>query len=215
MTMGRADIAASIALERSELARDLAGIDAEHWDEPSLCAGWNIRDVVGHLLYLDRAYTRPPRLVLDTLRHGGSLNRALAATARVRAAGTTTLQLIDDIAAARWEKRFAFRVHPWPAMMLGEVVIHGQDIRRPLGLTHAFDTDVLRAVADVLLRRVYPWGRTSRVTGVRLEATDAEWSTGEGPMVRGPLEALVMVLAGRASASSDLDGDGVAFLKGC
>jgi uncharacterized protein (TIGR03083 family) len=212
MTMRRADVAEAIALERSELVRDLAALDAAHWDEPSLCAGWNVRDVVGHLVYLDRAYAHPSRFGLDTIRHGVSLNRALARTARAYAAGRTNSELTDAISSARWEKRFAFRAHPAPAMMLGEVVIHGQDVRRPLGLQHAFPADILGAVADVLLRRSYPWGRTHRVTGVRMEASDADWSTGRGPVVGGPLEAIVMVLAGRTSAVSDLDGDGVALL---
>ena len=212
MTMRRADISSAVAHERGALARDLVALDLERWEEPSLCDGWRVRDVVGHLLYLERAYTHPIRFVLDTARHGGSLNRALAETARAYASGRAPHELTNALAATRWEERVSYRVHPRPAMTLGEIVIHGQDIRRPLGLTHTFDTDVLAAVADVLNTRSYPWGRPHRVRGVRLEATDVDWNAGEGPAVRGPLEAIVMVLAGRTSAASDLDGEGVAVL---
>ena len=210
--MRRGDISEAVARERADLARDLASIDDARWDEPSLCDEWRVRDVVGHLLYLETAYTQPIRFGFDTARHGFSLNRALAETARARASGRTPRELTEALAATRYEEHFSYRVHPRPAMTLGEIVIHGQDIRRPLGLTHAFDTEVLGMVADVLNIRSYPWGRTHRVRGVRLEAMDVDWSAGDGPVVRGSLEAIVMVLAGRRSAASDLDGEGVAVL---
>jgi hypothetical protein len=48
-----------------------------------------------------------------------------------------------------------------------------------------------------------------RARGVRLVATDVDWSHGRGPEVRGPGEALLMIMAGRPDALADLDGPGV------
>ena len=38
-----------IAAERAELAEMLAGLPAPRWDEPTLCAGWRVREVVAHI----------------------------------------------------------------------------------------------------------------------------------------------------------------------
>jgi hypothetical protein len=50
--------------------------------------------------------------------------------------------------------------------------------------------------------------------GLRLEATDGPFTIGDGPLVRGTTEALVMVLAGRSAYLDDLSGDGVATIRG-
>jgi hypothetical protein len=55
-------------------------------------------------------------------------------------------------------------------------------------------------------------GSKKRIAGLRLEATDTDWSTGSGPLVRGPLEALVVVMTGRKVALTDIEGDGVPIL---
>jgi hypothetical protein len=47
---------------------------------------------------------------------------------------------------------------------------------------------------------------------VRLIATDSDWSYGKGPEVRGPGEALLMVMAGRPAALRDLEGAGTSTL---
>lgn len=47
----------------------------------------------------------------------------------------------------------------------------------------------------------------------RLRATDAEWSTGAGPEVSGPLLSLLLAMTGREVALNDLSGDGVATLR--
>ena len=38
-----------IAAQRAELAEVLAGLPAPSWDEPTLCAGWRVREVVAHI----------------------------------------------------------------------------------------------------------------------------------------------------------------------
>lgn len=205
-----------ISAAREAFVRMLSGLQAVQWDEPSLCAGWAVRDVVAHLVRIDHCYRWPHAFLFGLVRHGLSINRFLAEDGRRAAAGRRPDELIASLARTRYEDAPAWRFHPQPAMALGELVIHAQDIRRPLGLSGKPTTSQLEIVADVLVRPAprpfrYPWGAPSRPP-VRFEATDAEWGGGTGPEVGGPLEAIVMVLAGRDAAVADLDGEGVSLL---
>jgi hypothetical protein len=47
-----------------------------------------------------------------------------------------------------------------------------------------------------------------RVRGLRLVATDIDWSIGHGAEVTGPAEALLMAIAGRRDAVDELAGPG-------
>ena len=98
--------------------------------------------------------------------------------------------------------------------MLNETICHAQDIRRPLGLAHQFPTEALEAVADSFKGKGYPFGTKKRIAGLHLVASDAEWTTGQGPEASGPLEALVMVMAGRRAALADLTGPGTSTIEG-
>ncbi len=52
-----------------------------------------------------------------------------------------------------------------------------------------------------------------RLQGLRLLATDQDWSWGTGQMITGPSEALVMAVAGRLIALEDLSGTGIGVLR--
>jgi hypothetical protein len=49
--------------------------------------------------------------------------------------------------------------------------------------------------------------------GLKVTATDVEWTHGEGPEVRGPAEAIVLASLGRDVALADLEGDGLSRLE--
>ena len=55
-------------------------------------------------------------------------------------------------------------------------------------------------------------GSKTRVEGLRLTATDATWTHGEGPDVSGPLQSLILAMTGRKQVLEDLSGDGVSIL---
>lgn len=201
--MRRAEIAAAVKREREKLLSDLRVIDRDAWDAQSLCDEWRVRDVVGHLIRLGDYYKGLHRITRDLLRSGLRLNRALSGAGR-RVGNAPPDELLDRLEDARYEETLVFRTHPQPLFALAEWIVHGQDIRRPLGLTTSFESRALMAIADVSTKW-YTWGGRQRRRRERFEATDAEWATGEGPPVlRGPMEAVVMVLFAREAAMADL-----------
>jgi uncharacterized protein (TIGR03083 family) len=96
--------------------------------------------------------------------------------------------------------------------MLGEVVVHGDDMRRPLGLSHHTPEAALVVVADNWKKTNILIGSKKRIEGLRLAATDAPWTHGDGLEVSGPLQSLLLAMTGRKQVLSDLSGDGVSVL---
>jgi uncharacterized protein (TIGR03083 family) len=96
---------------------------------------------------------------------------------------------------------------------LGETLVHGEDIRRPLGVRHDYPVDAVTRVIDFYARSNLLIGGKRRVTGLMLRATDADWSHGSGPVVAGPAMSLLMVTAGRRAALDDLSGPGLDTLR--
>jgi uncharacterized protein (TIGR03083 family) len=126
---------------------------------------------------------------------------------------TKGLDLSDTL--ARFEAvATSVRHPPGPTdTMLGETIIHAEDIRRPLGLHHDYPTDAVVRMADFFMRSNLIMGAKRRIAGLTLRATDTDWSHGEGPEVSGPILALVMAMTGRTAVTGELSGEGVAPLR--
>ncbi len=83
------------------------------------------------------------------------------------------------------------------AVGLGDVLVHGNDALRALGLEFAVDPDDAVPVLDAyrrvgrLIFHARPYGN------VRLVATDVQWSCGTGPEVTGRAIDLLMLMANR------------------
>jgi uncharacterized protein (TIGR03083 family) len=203
------DVWGRVAEERVALADELGGLAPADWDLESRCRGWRVRDVVGHLVYLAEATY--PGWALDTIRYGRAVlaNRALDVTAR-RLGSADPHELLDRLRAASGG-HFRAPGAP-PAAAVGEVVVHGEDVRRPLGLaTPEREPDGLVPVLR-LYRRVGWFFTRSGSRGLRLVATDTDWAAGSGPEVRGPALELLLAMAGRPPSGDELAGDGVATL---
>jgi uncharacterized protein (TIGR03083 family) len=198
-----------IAAERRALADELDGLDDEQWEQQSLCGAWKVRDVAGHLTV--PFVSSRGKVFTEIVRNGLSFNKANAALAKAQATKPTA-EIVGNL-RANAEHRFTPPFHG-PAAPLTDIVVHGQDIRRPLGIAHTFDHDVLRQTLDFVTGgKATGFVPARRTHGLRFEATDFDWSRGEGPLVRGPGEAILMAVTGRAVALDDLDGDGVAVLR--
>jgi uncharacterized protein (TIGR03083 family) len=199
--------------EIADIGRMLHELGDDEWDAPSLCEGWRVRDVIGHMLY---GHTTPLRRVMARgLRYRGNVRKTSFIVSKELAEGHTPAQLLD-----RWDRELVAehtarglgRVVPAPDVFLDHL-IHHQDIRRPLGRAREITEDRLRAALDLVPRTNKPmFGTKKKVKGLRLEATDVGWSYGDGPPVAGPGEAIVLAAGGRRAALEDLSGDGVELL---
>lgn len=195
------------AAERAKLADDLAGLDPAQWAEPSLCGRWVVEEVVAHLTAA--ASVGRVRWVVSVL--GARFDFDLHNDRRLaehRGAGPAeTLdrfrQVVDSTTAPAGPT----------AAWLGEVVVHAQDVRRPLGLPGTPSVEAATAVARFFAQRDFTVTGRSAVRGLRLEATDGPFSTGTGPEVSGTTLALTMAMAGRRAYCEDLTGPGVPTLR--
>ncbi len=204
---GRAGLWTLVHAERAALAGDLAELTDERWATPSLCAGLTVRQVLAHLTA------------------GASLNgvRWLAGVIRCRFDfdEQVAMRLAEQLGASAAETHDRFRrvvtsttKPPLPIMaMLGETIVHAEDIRRPLGIRHTYPIETLTRVAAYYQGSDLVLPAKRRIVGLRLVADDGPFATGSGPLVSGATLALVMAMTGRSVYCDDLAGDGVATLR--
>ena len=170
----------SIHEERHSLAKDLAGLGPSQWSTPSLCPGWTVEDVLAHMTAT--AKKSSPDFFVGLASTGFRFNAMTAKDARREkgSSGPATLENFNSVLDTT-------RHPPGPLMaMLGEQVVHGEDIRRPLGILRKYPEGSLTRVADFFRGSNLLLGGKKRVTGLTLRSTDADWSSGDGPEVEGP-----------------------------
>lgn len=186
--------------QRAELADLLETLTSEQWATTSLCEGWTIRDVAAHLTHANADWTR---MAVEALRSGLRFNAMMVRIARAddRPAEEIVAALRAMVGARR--KPPGTRV----ADPLMDALIHGQDIARPLGIRRCMPTEAALVVADRLWGMRFPLNPRRRFPGIRFTATDAPFSAGAGRPVAGPLDDLVLVMAGRAAGLAGLTGD--------
>lgn len=193
--------------ERRALAEALSGLPTDDWRRDSLCPGWTVLDVAAHVI-------ANPQLTwgdigrMTARNFGRSYNQMLLRSVQQWAADQSPERVLADFETYDGSLRHVpvtTRVEP-----LLDVLVHTQDILRPLGLQHEMPVDAAMVAADRarLHSRVMGW----RPGRVRLVATDADWSRGRGPEVRGPMQELLLVCTGRTRVTTGLTGDGVALL---
>ena len=56
-------------------------------------------------------------------------------------------------------------------------------------------------------------GRLLKARGLRVQANDVAFARGDGPLVSGPGEALLLALSGRVVALDELAGEGLVTLR--
>ena len=200
-------IAAAVKVERHHLCDFLEGLDDADWATPSLCEAWSVREVVAHLTTTTRETVGS--IAWAALKARGSFDRMTADVARVRGARFTTSELVQQLReSAESSRRFP---GSGPMDPLMDLVVHGQDIARPLGRRHWIRTDVAAPVLTyVAANRLL--GAPKRLAGLELVATDTDWSSGQGPQVRGSAADLLLVATDRPAGLAGLTGPGVGRL---
>jgi uncharacterized protein (TIGR03083 family) len=196
----------TIHAERRALAEDLEALTDEQWATASLCSGWSVQQVLAHMTAT--AEMTPVMFFPKLAGSGFKFNTLSEKEIAQRTKGTASETL------ARFKSRITSTKHP-PGPVdswLGETIIHSEDIRRPLKIEHDYDQDAVMRVADFYKKSNLVVGAKKRIAGLGLRATDADWTSGEGPEVAGPLLSLVMAITGRSAVTKDLTGDGVSTL---
>jgi len=203
----RNDVWPLVHAERGALIDDLTGLDDSAWEQPSLCAGWTVHDVVAHLV--DVARSTRLGFAVDMVRAGFDFDRQnTRGVERARGASPdATLRRLREAAS-----RTSTPIAPLDTRLVEEVV-HGEDIRRPLGISHSYAQEaVVRSLRQQVRTSTTFGGAKELVAGVRLIATDADVAIGDGPEVAGPALALLLTASGRFLAVRELDGPGLATL---
>ena len=198
------DVAELVTAERLVLCDMLETLTPADWDTRTLCPAWTVRDVVAHLTLT----TRETRwnLIKGAIAARGDFDRMNVDMARTRAArfGPDELvQQLRDHAASTRRTPFSSPLDP-----LTDVIVHAQDIARPLGRAHPMvPGHVVPALTHAATSRWY--GGAKRFAEVRLVATDTYWSLGtDGDEVRGTAGALLLAATGRSVAYPELSGAG-------
>lgn len=199
------DIHTWIRAERLGLADFLDQIDDREWRTDSLCPGWTVHDVAAHLTLA--TWVAPTVAIRAAIRARGNFNRMTANMARERASRFDRAALTAQLRQSAGSTRRAPGTSPMDPLV--DVLVHGQDIARPLGRTRPMPGEpTIRALEYTHQSKFY--GAKQRFAGTRLVATDCEWSAGEGPHeVHGPAADLLMVATGRAAGLTTLTGPGL------
>lgn len=191
--------------ERRLLAEDLAALTGEQWAAPSLCKGWDVHDVVAHLT--GSATTTRSSFWISLARSGFSFDRANAHEVATERAATPAEAL------RRYRSTIiSTSTPPGPFVTrLIEIVVHGEDIRRPLGITRQAPTPELEEAVRYFAQDQLSGGK-KRLAGLELTATDEGFTMGSGESVRGPALELLLAASGRPEGLRGLQGAGVALL---
>lgn len=181
--------------QRASFAEMIEPLTPEQWETPSLCGGWRVRDVAAHLAL---AQASPLWATVEAVRAGGSFNRMIRNSA-IRSSGEEPAVFAGRIRAmAGSRKKAPFISHLEP---LTDILVHAQDIAVPLGIDRPMPVDAAAASAQRVYDTGFPFFARRRLRGSRLQATDTDWSVGDGDLVEGPMRALLLLVTGRTEAA--------------
>lgn len=185
----------------------LESLEEEEWQTPSLCAGWTVHHVLAHLALS----TRQPFLstMIRVARARGDFHRVEANLAVEYGRAYQPRELIAQLReTAGSPYRFPLS---GPLDPLTDVLVHGQDIARPLGRERTMPRERVVPVLDYVWKATF-YGARKRFAGLRFVATDADWSSGPAqsgvPEVRGPVDDILLLATGRGAGLTGLTGQG-------
>ena len=191
--MDREELWRHIHEERRALAGHLATLDADQWERASMCAGWSVRDVAAHVISTPQIGWAESLRLVPSLVHG--YNQAIYRDVKRRGLASPESILADyeRFDGSRHHVPLTTAVEP-----LIDVLVHSQDILRPLGVEHHMPPGAAAVAGDRARLMAPVFGTARRLRGLRLVATDTDWARGRGAVVEAPMEELLMLVTGRA-----------------
>ncbi len=204
----REQVFAAVADERRAIATLIDALNAEQLATASLCAGWDVKTVAAHLVsdFADGFWG----FMASGLRHG-SINRGIDALARRRA------QAPAAEIAEMLRRHADYRLSPpvtGPLSGLTDVLVHGADMRIPLGVPHRPDPRQVSWALDFLTGPTQlGFFSHRRLRGIALHDEDTGRTWGSGDPIRGAGAAVMLAICGRSVAFDRLTGSGLAVLQ--
>ena len=193
------------ARARNDFADMIERLTPEQLDQSTYCAEWTARGVLAHVTgFVETGFAKFMGTIVKNRFDFDKVTLDLARTQLARPVG-------DVLAALRANATKSAAMPMFPeAMTVADMAIHTQDVRRPLGLDGSLDNEVLSDALDFLTTHKMATTLVDRkpLDGVRLVATDSDWTFGEGEEISGPGEALMMGMAGRP-VLDELTGPGL------
>jgi uncharacterized protein (TIGR03083 family) len=192
--------------ERAAVADQLEGLTPDQWEAQSLCGGWSVHVAAAHIL-AGAEQTRwnfLKRMAANGFRFNTMIDRDAHRAGRLGR---------DEIVRRLRSRTTTTNGPPAPpGTMLGEIVVHGEDIRLPLGIASTTPPEAVAACLELYSKASFPVGTKGRIQGLHLVASDVGWSHGSGPDVTGPGMALLVAMTGRRGSLDRLGGEGLATL---
>jgi uncharacterized protein (TIGR03083 family) len=202
-----ADLMPMVHAERASLGEFLDSLTPEQWKAPTWCDKWDVQELVAHLTAAGNLTAG--HFFAGFIKAGFNFDKTVDNDLRNYSTGTPA-----DVKARYDAIIMSDRKPPGPAYVaLGEVMVHGEDIRRALGTKGEHPEANLLTLAEMYKKTGIPLHGKKRSAGLKLQATDVDWSTGEGPEVTGPCMSLILGMVGRTSALDDCDGAGLETLR--
>jgi uncharacterized protein (TIGR03083 family) len=211
-TMDRDAVWRAIDAQRLSLAELLEQLTDEEWRRPSLCTGWTVRDVAAHLTLQQIGLADMLREMPTMVRARGNVDRLTHTLACRQAARLSTAQMIAAIRGMVGSRRHNLGVTCRETFI--DILVHGQDIAVPLDRRLDIPPEAAAAAATRVwtMRWPPPFPAVRTLKAFRVTATDTAWSMGEGPEVRAPMTAILLLGCGRLVALPQAAGEGVAEL---
>ena len=194
---------------RETLADFLQNLTPDEWNKPTLCAGWTVKDVAAHMLVIPTM--SKGQVFRSFLSSGFNLDKMNAKLVQQLTAQMSSAQIVASTRSSAASKTMP------PGLklpgVLTELVVHSFDIADGVAKPFEVPTADVVACLDHLKNVQSVFKTKQRIAGLKLQATDAPWSTGTGPVVSGPAKQLLLAMAARRGALDQLTGEGVATLR--
>lgn len=189
--------------ERERFADLLATLTPEQWSAPSVATGWSVRDVVAHCI--STAHTTPASFITGFVGAGFNFGKF----AEKNIAKFSSRSPDELVAETRASARRTSAPPGPPQVPLSEIVVHSEDVARPLGRSLDRAPEALVASLGFYQGAQPLIGGKKRAEGLHLAASDVDWEHGSGPTVSGPAISLLMALSGRRAGLAELTGNGM------
>lgn len=189
-----------IAEQRRSLADVLESLSGDQWETASLCDRWRVRDVAAHVAMAPTPPSIGATLARAVRAHGdfNQLNYELA----VERASVATDAIVESLRRHADSRKLPMVTNARNIHF--DILVHAQDIAIPLGLAQPTPAEAGKAAAQHILGAGWPFYARRRMAGVRLVADDVAFEAGDGPEIRGPIIALLLLMSGRGAAAAPM-----------